>query len=918
MQRKPLLYTLPIIAACFTIIGIGYMFNTQPDADALSTGGDEMSYNLSSRKRWEFNRLKDPNTGKIPDGIRVKELAFAASLPKADVFKKSGDIWSNMGVWNVGGRTRAIAVDATNENILIAGGATGGLWRSEDGGKSWTKTTTNTQINAITAVTQDTRAGKTNIWYASTGELSGSSASKGGAYYSGRGILKSTDGGKSWQPLTSTVVNTPQFDSDFDGSWNIITNHTSKDSDVVFVALYGGIHRSVNGGNTWQRRRGGTSGGNPSYYTDVAITKSGVLYATLSSEGPQRGIWRSVDNGTTWTSITPAAIGSTYGRMVIGLVPGHENQFYILAHNTVNLGKKTTNFRGDEEWNSLLKYTYVSGDGSGTGGIWEDRSAAIPDFPGDFEKFNAQGGYDLLVSVHPKDTNIVIIGGSGLFRSTDAFKSTSQITKIGGYAQGTKRPDFKIYENHHPDQHNFIFLNSNPDKAISTHDGGISITDNIKAGTVKWQSLNNGYVTTQFYTIAINEAVAGDHTIIGGLQDNGTLFTNKNDQRNPWNEIFSYDGAFCHVAGNGQDYYVSKQEAGLFRIRLDANNNRVQSARLDPPNLTDYRFINPWCVDPNDDKRLFLLNDTAIWRSNDVTQFPLTSYLDSSRSMGNWQEMINCRTRFEITAISMSVQPAGKLFYGTENGLLFRVDNATTGDPMPVDIKGSNFPSGNINNICIHPEDADKIIVVFTNYGIPSVFYTENGGLNWRDISGNLEQNVNGTGNGPSCRWAEFVKTNTGFGVLMATSVGLYSIPEITASTPVWVQQSPDLIGNAICEMIKIRRSDNRVVVATHGAGVFAANITQNYHLTGINNGTVPLQVSLYPNPATDYITVSVDDIAGNNAIYKIYDLSGKQLIQSPASGATTQLGVGYLTAGTYLLRIENGSKSGSTFFIKK
>lgn len=882
-------------------------------------GDDALSYNLTARQKWELERLKDPATGKIPDGIRAKELAFAATLPVAnDFMRKSGDIWEQMGPWNVGGRTRAIAIDITNEKVLIAGGVTGGLWRSENEGTSWTKTTTQTQVNAITSVVQDTRAGKTNIWYATTGELTGSSASKGGAYFSGNGFLKSTDGGKSWLPLGVTGGNTPQFDSDFDGGWNIAVNTASKDSDVVFAAVYGGIYRSLNAGATWQRRRGGTSQSspNPSYTTDVVITKTGIVYATLSDEGPQRGIWRSSDNGNSWANILPPNFPTAYKRMVIGLVPQDENHMYILAL-TDGKGKLTKNFRGDEEWNSLWKYTYISGDGSGAGGRWEDRSASIPDFPGDFEKFNAQGAYNYLVKVHPGDSNYVYIGGTGLFRSADGFRTNTKITKVGGYAVNTKRPDFKLYPNHHPDQHNLIFFPSNPNKAISTHDGGISLTTDAKATDLKWESLNNGYVTTQFYTVAMNHAKPGDNTIIGGLQDNGTLFTNKYDSKNPWNEIFSYDGAFCHIAGNGQDYYVAKQEAGLYRIRLDSANNRVQSARLDPPNNANYKFINPWCTDPNEDKRIFMLHNFSVWRHNDVTEYPLSNFLDSSRKPGNWQELTNTTNAIELSAISVSEKPAGILFYGTETGKIYKVPNATTGNPTPIEITGTNMPGGNINNICIHPEDADKIIVVFTNYGIQSLFYTENGGQNWVNISGNLEQSPDGTGNGPSCRWATFIKTESGYGVLVATSVGLFGTASLNGAATVWLQQSPLGIGNAICEMIKIRRSDSRVVVATHGAGVFAANVSRSYHLTGIEEKNESFVFSLYPNPATERITITTPE-NHKNTTYTIWDMSGKVLGNHAAQGTETPIDVANLKPGTYVLRATTPNSSGSRFFIKK
>jgi photosystem II stability/assembly factor-like uncharacterized protein len=921
MKRKSLLLYISvfILGAVATVFVYNKINSKRDAAEREEERGEGVEYDQEARAQWEFMRLRDPNTGQIPENIRAKELAFAAQLPKNNVFKKSSDDWQSMGPWNVGGRTRAIAIDITNEKILIAGGVTGGLWRSEDGGQNWKKTTTPTQVNAITCVTQDTRTGKTNIWYAGTGELSGGSASKTGAYFAGNGILKSTDGGKSWTPLAKTANNTPQFDSEFEGMWNIKANPVTNDSDVVFAATYGSIYRSIDGGDNWQRRRGGTTGGgNPSYYTDVAITKTGIVYASLSSEGANRGVWRSTDNGNTWVNILPANFPATYQRTVIGLVPQDENQLYILSY-TPGQGKMTKNFQGDEEWNSLWKYKYISGDGSGTGGVWENRSASIPDAPGDFETFNAQGGYDYYVRVHPSDSNVVYIGGSNLFRSTDAFRTNTKTSKVGGYGRGTKRPDFEVYENHHPDQHNLIFFPSNPDKAISTHDGGISLTDNVRADIVKWDVLNNGYVTSQFYSVSLNEAKAGDYTIIGGLQDNGTYFTDKNDSKNTWPQIFNYDGAFCHVAASGQDYYVTKQLAGLYRIKLDNNYKRVQSARLDPPGNYNYLFINPFCTDPNDDKRVFMLAGAGINRCTDITQIPLDNFLDTTREAGHWDSLNTTVTGTILTAISMSVQPAGILYYGTQNGRIFKMANANVGQPVATEITGSSFPNGNTSNICVHPEDADKLIVVFTNYGIRSLYYTENGGQSWTDISGNLEQNSNGSGNGPSCRWAAFVKTETGYGVFVATSVGLFSVPKIdTTVTTTWVQQSPNGIGNAVCEMIKVRRSDGRIVVATHGAGVYAATISKNYQLTGIEEKVDNITINIYPNPATETITVVRPAAAKGSIIYAVYDMKGNKLAQNTSADDRVMLNIQALSQGTYILRVENQYANGTQFFVKK
>ena len=240
----------------------------------------------------------------------------------------------------------------------------------------------------------------------------------------------------------------------------------------------------------------------------------------MSSDGTQKGIWRKDSSG--WTNITPSAwSGATYNRVVIGINPSNQNQVYFLGE-TPNIGKATTNYIGDIEWNSLLKYTYISGNGTGSGGQWLDLSPNIPYDSSQMGNFNSQGGYDLVVKVYPDSSNIVFIGGTNLFRSTDGFTTKNHTTTIGGYAPGSTLPFYTNYPNHHSDQHNLVFLPSNHDVMISTSDGGVIKTMNNRASSVAWQPLNDGYVTSQFYSVAIdhgstpNDIVIGDALYRGG------------------------------------------------------------------------------------------------------------------------------------------------------------------------------------------------------------------------------------------------------------------------------------------------------------------------------------------------------------------------------------------------------------------
>ncbi len=382
--------------------------------------------NAAGRTRYEWLRTRDPATGLVPPDIHIREQAFAAGIPTAGFLKRRGTEgsatpsavreieWTGRGPINVGGRSRALAVDVTAPNILLAGAVSGGMWRSTDGGETWVKTTAAPQLHSVTCVVQDIRPGKTHIWYYGTGEFRGNSASGGGAPYRGDGVFKSTDGGSSWFQLPSTTSGTPQvFDQMFDYVWNLTVDPSSP-TDEVYAATIGGINRSTDGGATWVTVLGGFSSGNPGF-TDVSATTDGVVYATLSdiaingsSGALSSGIWRAED-GLAWTRITPPTWPRTFRRIVIGVVPSDEKSVYFLG-DTPGAGFQTV-FAGVPEGHSLWRYEYLSGDGSGNGGIWQNRSASLPALGGEVGDFASQRSFDLAVAVKPDDAEVVFIGG---------------------------------------------------------------------------------------------------------------------------------------------------------------------------------------------------------------------------------------------------------------------------------------------------------------------------------------------------------------------------------------------------------------------------------------------------------------------------------------------------------------------------
>lgn len=886
-----------LLVVLFFASGV-YLLSFSGQTSIMKPGEGAMEANYNARLKW-FNRmLADPSTGKVPAQVREHELLFSKKLPFEQQLGKNFGHWVKRGPANIGGRTRIVAMDMRNEKILMAGAASGGIWHSHDGGASWYQVDINNENPNITTLIQDQRIGHQDEWYAGTGELYGGTLP--GAFNSGNGIYKSEDNGKTWKRHTTFTINPGGISNDWSAIFRIAQNKTVDSAANLFVATFNGIQRSVNGGKTWQRVRGsGLS--NYSYFTDVAITPDGVVYAALSSGNGHQGIWRSTDNGVSWTNITPTFYPADCGRIVIGIAPSNPNLVYFTAH-TPGTGKTSYNFEGKPERNSLWKYMYVSGNGTGSGGVWTDLSENLPAIGGHFGDFITQQGYCLSIQIHPTNPDIVMLGGTNLYRSTNGFSSSANTTWIGGYAVGTMIPDFKIYQNHHPDHHGVLFYPSNPSFMISFHDGGISRTNDALASSVIWESLNNRYVTTQFYTVAINKSTT-DNVLVGGLQDNGTLLTSTDNNLAPWTMPLSYDGAWCYVSPDGSEYYLSIQQGRISRIKLDANQNPLQFARLNPTGVSKevYQFINPFTPDANNWKKLYLPAGNIIWRNDDVSVKPLKTEFDTTTSLVNWNMLSNTRDSAggEYTAIYSSPSQADVVYAGTSNGRLIRIRQASDNASVPESIRGANFPSAYINCIAQHPNDSQKLFVVFTNYGVLSVFYSANGGQSWTPVSGNLEENANGTGYGPSCRWLTVVPLADTTIYYLGTSTGLYATTYLNGPQTVWVKQSPDQIGNHIVMMMDYRNTDGLLAVATYGAGMFTAKVKSVVNTTGLTSVKAKSRLLVYPNPANGsevHFSLPIEA--------DLYDGSGKK-VRSIVNA--NKLDIQNLEKGIYYLKLHTG-----------
>jgi hypothetical protein len=286
-----------------------------------------------------------------------------------------------------------------------------------------------------------------------------------------------------------------------------------------------------------------------------------------------------------------------------------------------------------------------------------------------------------------------------------------------------------------------------------------------------------------------------------------------------------------------------------------------------------------------------------------------------------WETLNNSAVNnANITAIGVShMNNPNVVYYGTQDGQIYRLDNANTGDPNSVDIwTGKGLPNGFVNNIAVDKTNSNNAIAVFTNYNIISLFYTSDGGNNWTPIAGNLEENPDGSGNGPSVRWASIMNHNGQIYYLVATSTGVYSTTSLNGMNTQWSAEAVSVVGNIVCTMILTRDTDGFIAVGSHGNGLFTASTG----ITSVNDqtGTLPASFTLdqnYPNPfnPTTKIKFSVPDTGTKSAELlqlRVYDISGSEvatLVNENRSPGVyeVEFNAGGLTSGVYFYRLETG-----------
>lgn len=878
------------------------------------------------RDKYYFRITRDPKSNTVPINIRAREIAYAKSISKQNEFllktNKEPFEWKEAGPNDVGGRTRALAIDVTNSNRVLAGGVSGGIWETTDKGMNWHFLSSNNSLLSVTSIVQDPREGHTNIWYFASGEYRGNSASTDASSYTGDGIYKSTNNGVTWDILPNTKSDFTKFDSPFDYVLKIIVN--PKTGSVFIATNRNGIFRSCDEGNTFEN-----SLGNNNYhrYSDITVAGNGTLIASISANGcadtskSKPGIYYSTDDGKNWSNVTPLNYPKTHERTVMAIAESQSNIVYVLTNSGNNNARL---FRLNLEENTSI-----------------DLTQNLPDI---YPRGNllAQCNYNFVLAVKPDNKNFVIAGASNLFRSTDGFNTKLENTEtdwIGGYS-----PDGGDFFNHHPDQHIIVFDKKHPNNVWSGHDGGISFTSDITntnyTDYFPWETKNHGYNITQFYTVAIPRT-GNDNRIMGGTQDNGTpYFKFKSNFASTESNDLSYgDGAFAYFGSS--KCYVSSQEGIVSRISYDVHGNPsydVGGCDVYPKKASGQDFINPFVIDPIDENIMYYPAGSYLWRNNDLSSIP--DFLYGGVNIG-WEKLDNFQipSWFAITAIRVSEKnPEHLLYIGIssydEPPKIIKLENADTSLKGGIELTLPDAPTGaNIQDIAINSKNGNEIIVVLSNYNVVGLYYSNNGGENFIKIEGNLEGNSNNPG--PSLRAATILTYNEETYYFVGTSAGLFSTTVLDSMNTNWIQQGKNIIGTAIVQALDSRTSDNTIAVATHGRGIFVGKA--NWISDVKRNETIyNFELSQnYPNPfnPTTIIKYQIPNIknkmnsslqSSSTVLLEVYDILGKEIAilvnkNQPPGNYKIQFNGEHLSSGIYFykLSVGNYSKTKKMLFIK-
>lgn len=684
-SRVALLATLSL----FILFPVAQSVFSQPAAswdDVPSKVRERKSF---KRFEWFYRQRALPDIA-IPDGAleSARKLAEEKELLRTPAEKLLDLTWSPIGPtgvvstypsqWGVvSGRVRALAVHPTSVNTAYIGPAAGGIWKTTDGGTTWSDVGVSLASLTFGAIAID--PGNSNVVYAGAGE---SIRYWNTTTYSGKGIYKSTNAGASWTQITSGFGTTTHF-----GALRV----SPTNSNMVFAALGSGYYyasspgneglwRSTNAGTTWTRTLNVDDG------FDVLPhpTTINLVFGATGGAASTAGVYRSTDTGAGWTKMTTGLPASTtIERVQLAISPAGSNLIYALIYNT-----------------SGTVTVYRSSD---TGTTWSAVSSSYS---------TAQGWYDLTLAVNPANPGEVYIGTEELRRSTDSARTFSYVG--GSYWSQAMHVDFHV----------MAFAPSNASYRYVGCDGGIYRSTD---GGLNWGQLNSVLPTLQYYRIGSHPT--NQNTIMGGSQDNGVYRTTNGGVGN-WTLVSTGDGMECFY-----DYttpatvYASTQYGAL--VKSTTGGGYGTFTGIKPTTGDNWAWTAPFFIHPTTSSTIYTASQRP-WRSTDgggtwtdLVGSTVTTYTINTMA----QSPVTPNNMILAASEGLGSWPATPPVFVSTNG-------GTSWTNVTANIGGT---ARFITRVLFHPTAGNTCFVVRSGFSSGNkIWRSTNLGTAWTNVSGDL------------------------------------------------------------------------------------------------------------------------------------------------------------------------------------
>lgn len=493
MNKKIYLIGSLIVAAVIAGVGLNELRKSnlgsyEENALGLFASNGKETKGADEALAWLKARYVDVQTGQQVTDAKLIEIRKRV----AQMDRSKNITFTEEGPDNIGGRTRAIQIDRTNINRVWAGGVSGGLFVSLNKGNLWNRVDEYFNAGAnpfISSMTQTIDG----VLYVATGSNQEA--------WGGNGVWYSTDFGATWDNVPNTNNCTQVVSSDVD--------------NYVWMATTGGLKK-------WKL--------GDAAMTSVPVTAGTCTALEISKDGEV--IVCAFGANTTFVSTDGGAnFSNKSGTAANNLVPSNAPRIEFAVSAIKNSSNHHSLYA--VRTNSNLLSMHVSHD---DGATWTQFVGASGP-PSEFDIFRDQGTYNSIVTVVPNDPEQILIGGIDIWR----WKQTVNNPPSGGFQKislWSVSQNASIYV--HADNHEMKWDSNN--RFYAGNDGGVSITTDY--GNT-WFVANRGYNVTQFYGIAFDR----DGAVMGGAQDNGTLYNNHTlSTYKEFRQVGGGDGFECEIS----------------------------------------------------------------------------------------------------------------------------------------------------------------------------------------------------------------------------------------------------------------------------------------------------------------------------------------------------------------------------------